>query len=181
MKPQKINFLFFLISSLCFFKTSFAQDSKTQISVDFIIKNFGINVDGFFGDVSISNKFSSQDISKWQLEGIIKAGSIKTSNSKRDKHLLDADYFDVATYPEIKLVATNFKQVSKTKYDVEAELTIKAITKSITIPMDIIDSNNNLILQTNFEINRRDYNVGGRSFSMSNNVKLKVKYNLIKQ
>lgn len=180
MLSQKIKLLLTGIFSLLLCQSGFSQDLKTQISVDFKIKNFGINVDGFFGDVSISNNFSSQDVSEWTLEGIIKVNSIKTGIEKRDQHLLEDDYFDVEAYPEIKLVATNFKKASEETYDVTVDLTIKKTTKRITIPIEIIRSNESMKLKTYFEINRRDYEVGGSSFSMSNTAKITVNYTLIK-
>jgi polyisoprenoid-binding protein YceI len=180
-KMKKIKIALVLFISLLFSFAIHAQETKTETSVDFKIKNFGINVDGFFGDVRITSDFSSNNPSEWRLEGILKVNSIDTDNKKRDKHLLEEDYFDTNTYPEIKLQATDFKKVSENKYDVVVSLTIKATTKTMTIPMEINNSNPEVTLQTNFEINRRDYKVGGSSFSMSNTAKIIVNYTLIKQ
>lgn len=178
MKKIKIALIFF--TSVLLLNTSFSQDIKPNISVDFKIKNFGLNVAGFFGDVNISNNFSSKNLSDWTLEGIIKVNAIKTGIEKRDKHLLEEDYFNVNTYPEIKLVATNFKKISENKYEVTTQLTIKATTKTIVIPIEIDTTKNQLKLNTYFEINRRDYGIGGSSFSMSNTAKITVNYTLIK-
>jgi polyisoprenoid-binding protein YceI len=157
-----------------------AQDLKTQLSVDFKIRNLGLNVDGFFKTATITSNFKSEDTSQWTLSGSLKVNTINTGNKKRDKHLLEEDYFDANTYPEINIEATNFKKTSEANYKVTVRLTIKKTTKTFQIPMLIANDNRSLILKTYFEIDRRDYDVGGRSFVLSDTVKINVNYTLIK-
>jgi len=179
MKKIKIALVLFIGFTFSFIGNS--QDLKTQISVDFKIRNLGINVDGFFKNATITTNFKAQDISQWTLSGNVKVNSIATGNKKRDEHLLEDDYFNAKTYPEIVIEATNFKKVSENKYDVTVILTIKETTKTIIIPMQIINSDNNLKLNTYFEINRRDYGVGGSSFVLSDTAKINVNYTLKKE
>ena len=62
------------------------------------------------------------------LEGKKKAGL--------EGHLKNADFFDVATYPTSKFVITS-SEVKNAKTYVTGNLTIKDVTKSITIPATI--------------------------------------------
>ncbi len=103
--------------------------------------------------------------------------SINTNSVKRDKHLLKSDFFDVANYATIRLESTKIEKILKNKYSLFAKLTIKNITKSIVIPLAIEESNEAIIISSNFNINRRNYNVGGRSWILSNIVKIQVVYN----
>lgn len=165
-----------LFTCLALTFTSFAQDVTTKISVDFKIKNLGIAVDGFFKKSSITNNFTSPDYNQWQLYGTVDVNSITTGNQSRDKHLLEDDYFDVANHPEITLEATSFKKVLNDTYNVTVNLTIKGITKTLVIPIEIIGDANSFKLQCNFEINRRDFEVGGSSLILSNKVKVSISY-----
>lgn len=178
---KKIKIALVLLTGLMLSFTIGAQDLNTQISVDFKIRNLGINVDGTFNNATITTNFNSEDISQWALSGSVKTKSINTGNGKRDKHLREADYFDVNTYPEIVLEAISFKKTSDTNYDVKVNLTIKETTKTVTIPMQIEDTDDRLILKAYFEINRRDYGVGGSSFVLSNTAKITVNYSLKKE
>lgn len=174
MKKIKIALVLFTSMTLSF--SSFAQ--KTIASVDFKIRNLGISVDGRFNTSSITTNFTNPDYTQWSLSGSVETKSINTDNNKRDKHLKEEDFFDVDTYPQITLEATHFKKVSENKYDVTADLTIKGTTKTIVIPVEIIGNANSFKLRSNFEINRRDYDVGGGSLILSNTVKIRVSYAL---
>lgn len=176
MKKIKITLVLFTSMMLSFM--SFAQDVKTQATVDFKIGNLGINVDGNFDKSSITTNFTNQDSSKWILFGSVETNSINTDNKKRDKHIKEEDYFDVINYPQITIEATSFKKVSDTKYDVTVSLTIKKTTQTIMIPVEIIGDSNSFKLRSNFEINRRDFGVGGGSLILSNTVKISVNYTL---
>lgn len=170
-----------LITSMMLSLIGFAQDANTKVSVDFKIRNLGMNVDGQFDKTFIKTNFTSQDLKQWILYGNVGVKSINTDNEKRDLHLKSGDYFDSATYPEIIIEATDFKNTSKNKYDVTVNLTIKRTTKSVTIPMEIINSKDRINLKAYFEINRLDFEVGDSSFVMSNTVKINISYILNKE
>ncbi len=57
-----------------------------------------------------------------------------------------------------------------------AELTIKGTTKQLQIPLEILESEKEVLIKADFTINRKDFKVGGGSFIMSKNVKIQVEY-----
>ncbi|WCO01760.1 YceI family protein [Psychroserpens ponticola] len=179
MKKKKITLVLF--TSFLLSVVGFSQDLVAKSSVAFKIKNLGFNVEGFFSEINIESNFSDDDISQWTLIGNVIVNSIRTNNEKRDVHLLKDDFFDVKTFPKIVLMATNFKKTSLNKYDVTFSLTIKETTKKITIPMLIINNKDALQLTCDFEINRRDFDVGGNSLVMSKTVKIAVSHTVKKQ
>ena len=170
------------IALVLFIGLTFSFIGNTQVSVDFKIRNLGINVDGFFKTATITTNFETQDVPQWTLSGSVKVNTITTGNKKRDKHLLEDDYFDANTFPEINIEATNFKKTSaEANYKVTVRLTIKKTTKTFEIPMLIVNDKRSTILKTYFEIDRRDYGVGGSSFFLSDTVKINVNYTLKKE
>ena len=168
--------ILFLISV---FNSNAQQLSQNNVktTIDFKIKNIGVYVDGNFNEIIINSNFNKENLETSFINAIIKVNSINTNSVKRDKHLLKSDFFDAANYATIKLVSTKIEKILENKYSLFAKLTIKNITKSIVIPLEIKESNEVIIIKSNFKINRRDFNVGGRSLILSNIIKIQVVYN----
>jgi len=59
--------------------------------------------------------------------------SISTNSTDRDNHLKSADFFDAVNYPEIKFESKRFVKTGENNYQMTGNLTIKNITKEITL------------------------------------------------
>ena len=68
-----------------------------------------------------------------RVESTIEVGSLTTENSKRDVHLKSPDFFNVSKYPSITFKSKNVKKLGQSKYEMVGDLTIKGITKTITL------------------------------------------------
>lgn len=165
-----------IIFCLTFLTVSAQEITQSSASVDFKIKNMGFNVDGTFNDINISTNFNSNDLKNSFIKGVIKVNSIDTNNKKRDKHLRNEDYFEVEKYNTIHLTSTRIEKNSNNKYQLTAELTIKKITKTIVIPLEIIETTTSLSLNSKISIDRLDYGVGGSSWVLSDKVRIKVSF-----
>ena len=178
---MRLTPLFVLL--LLFFASSNAQDvvkNKAVTAIDFKIKNLGVHVKGTFAEATVSTNFKTDSLEHSYINAIIKVNSINTKNKKRDTHLLKDDFFDAMKYPEIKLTSTKIEKTAKNNYKLFANLSIKNRTKSIEIPLDIQNNEKSIIIRSSFNLNRRDYNVGGSSWILSNTVKISVVYKLNK-
>ncbi len=175
---MKKRILLLCIGIICSYSLTIAQSKDTFVSVDFKIRNLGINVDGRFNTASITTNFNSEDYKDWYLEGYVDVNTIDTDNSARDEHLLEPDYFDAKNHPKITIVSKSFKKISGDSYSVTVEINIKGTKKTMKIPVEISGTNDNFVLKSNFEINRRDFDVGGGSLILSSKVKINVNYKL---
>lgn len=164
---MRTRFIFTLL--LCLSAIGFAQKS----SIDFEIRNLGINVDGHFNTFTINATFDDSGILK-EIYGQINVKSIRTGIQSRDEHLLKEDYFNIEKYPSIILKSNSISKKSDTQYKVTADLKIKGKTKQISIPVRVVKQKSDYKISTYFEINRKDFNVGGGSLVMSKTVKLTV-------
>ncbi|GAA1160567.1 YceI family protein [Ornithinicoccus hortensis] len=89
--------------------------------------------------------------------------AVDTRNAQRDEHLRSADFFDVERWPEIVFVGTSVEEVEQNAYLVTGRLTIRDVTREVTMPIELIgvqrDAYGNL--RAGFEgsrrLNRRDF------------------------
>jgi polyisoprenoid-binding protein YceI len=66
---------------------------------------------------------------------VIKAASVTTHNEQRDGHLKTPDFFDVENHPEITFTSTDVER-DGSEWAITGDLTINAVTKSVTIPFE---------------------------------------------
>lgn len=150
-------------------------------SVTFKIKNAGLMVDGSFGGLVAAIKFDDANYEKGYIAASIDASTINTGIDLRNKHLRNKEqYFDVAKYPKISIQSTAISKDKDGTYKGTFKLTIKDVTKTIVIPFTYVESGNNATFKAAFTIDRRDYNVGGSSWTMADNVAIAIVINASK-
>ncbi|PLK46394.1 YceI family protein [Emticicia sp. TH156] len=59
--------------------------------------------------------------------------SISTGQEQRDGHLKSADFFDAANFPKISFASTSFEKVDDENYTLKGDLTMRGVTKSVTL------------------------------------------------
>ena len=149
--------------------------------VHFVIKNFGISTGGDFSGIKGQIEFNPGELNKSKFYVTINAGTIDTDNNTRDSHLRKEEYFDVAKYPLLLFSSTKVTKSSNIgRFYMFGNLTIKGITKAVEFGFSASPNNNGYIFNGEFSINRRDFGVGGSSFSMSDNLKIVLTINAVK-
>jgi polyisoprenoid-binding protein YceI len=156
--------LFLWIGSLAFSGWSQYSPVDQGSSVRFKIKNFGFSVTGSFSGLQGQVQFDPNNPSKDGFDVTLKASTINTGNNLRDNHLRENTYFDATTYPQIHFVSTRVS-VSQTSghFVVAGKLTIKKTTKDVSFPFSATPSGTGYLFSGEFNLNRRDFDVGGSS------------------
>ena len=95
-------------------------------------------VRGAFNDVAGTAVFDPEDPASSHVEVTVQMASIDTRNESRDEHLRSADFFDVATYPLMTFVSTSVEEVDEGGYIVTGDLTIRGMTRSMSIPLRLV-------------------------------------------
>ncbi len=163
-----------------FFMTHVVEAQNNTTQIDFKIKNFGVFVNGNFSKVTVESNFDKRNLAGSYIKAAVDINAINTNNKKRDKHLLEAEYFDELNYKQLKLVSTRIEKKTTNSYVLTGKLTIKKITKTVVVPLIIDENDAGIVLSTSFELNRKDYGVGGSSWVLSNTVKIEVKHTIKK-
>lgn len=102
--------------------------------ITFKVKHLMITtVTGFFKKFSMEATTETDDfstVSDFEFTALI--DSIDTNNEQRDGHLKSGDFFDAATYPELKFVGKKFAPGGDDVI-IEGDLTIRGTTQPITL------------------------------------------------
>ncbi len=170
--------LFLLTGALS--AASQTQWNASKSAINFKIKNAGLTVDGSFSGLVADLKFDANQYGKSSIEASIDVNTINTGIGLRNNHLKKENYFNVPKYPKIILKSTLFSKEGDGTFKGHFKLTMKGITKDIIIPFSYIESGNTSIFKATFILNRKDYNVGGNSWTMSDDVAISILINAAK-
>lgn len=114
-------------------QTNWSCDNSHS-SVMFAIEHMTVaKTMGWFSDYEIKMTTNKADFSDATLEVTIKTSSINTGNEQRDGHLKSPDFFDAEKNPTITFKSTSFKKIKDNMYEVKGNLTMKGVTKEITL------------------------------------------------
>jgi polyisoprenoid-binding protein YceI len=83
---------------------------------------------------SLETQGDSFDGASVQFEADI--DSISTNADDRDAHLKSDDFFNAENFPTLSFESTSFKNKSGNKYEMTGKLTIRDITKEVTLDVE---------------------------------------------
>ena len=122
-------------------------------------------VRGSFNEFDGTAYLDAENPANSRLQLTIKAASIDTRNPDRDAHLRSNDFFDMEQYPEITFVSTAVDQVDAENYRVTGDLTIKGVTRPVTVDVEYTGAsvdpfqNQRIGFEGRATVNRKDWGV----------------------
>ena len=138
MKSLRHFLLLSLLAVPVFAQTEPWAVDKNHSTATFKIRHFTANVVGQFRDFDGAIHIDRADPAKSSVEFTLQATSIDTGNENRDKHLRSADFFDVEKFPAITFKSTSVTAKSKDAFDVSGDLTMRGVTKRVTLPVTFL-------------------------------------------
>ncbi len=134
--------------------------------VGFSVKHMMVStVRGQFNSYRGKLELDPQDFTKSKFEGEIDVESINTGNEQRDAHLRTNDFFDAPNHPKITFKSTRIERKSDDEYLVTGDLTIRGVTKEVTLDVEWSGTSKNPYgktvagLSARGTINRKDFGV----------------------
>jgi len=153
-----------LAASPAFAAETFVID-KGHSEVGFQIRHMMSKVRGRFTDFEGRILADRAKPEASSVELTIQSTSIDTANPNRDKDLRGADFFDVEKHPTITFKSTRITPKGKDSYDVTGTLTIRGISKEVTLPVSFLGFMKNprgtdmAGFETAVTLNRKDFGI----------------------
>ena len=102
--------------------------------VQFKVKHLVIStVTGTFRNFEGGATTVQDDFNNAEIHFSLDVDSVDTNQEMRDTHLKSAEFFDVETHPKIAFKSTAFEKVDDDEYVLTGDLTMKGITKPVTL------------------------------------------------
>jgi polyisoprenoid-binding protein YceI len=122
-------------------------------------------VKGKFTDFTVTLTHDEKDITKSSVSVSIKATSVDTGIEGRDRHLRNADFFDVEKFPEITFQSSRIEKKGK-NFIAHGTLTMHGVAKEIALPFTVTGVNESadktkktVGYSASVVLNRRDYGI----------------------
>ena len=146
------------------------QLDPMHTQVEFAAKHFGMmTVRGRFNEVTTSGTVDPARPEDSSFDVVIDVASLNTHNAQRDNDLRSSYFLELDKYPTITFHTTNIEPAGPDQYRMSGDLTIKGITKPVTLRAlrygEINDPmmGHRVAYSAEGEINRKDF---GMSFDM---------------
>jgi polyisoprenoid-binding protein YceI len=168
-----------------------ADPMHTQ--VEFATKHLGMmTVRGHFADVSIEGHLDPENPIGTSLAVTIQTSSVSTHNEFRDNDIRSDHFLDVEHFPTITFTSTHIEPKGKDHYEVTGDLTIKGITKPVTLVGEVYGEFNDprmghrIAYSGQGKIDRREYGltlspVLDGKFVVGNEVDLIIEGEIVEQ
>jgi polyisoprenoid-binding protein YceI len=102
--------------------------------VEFSAKHFGMmTVRGNFSEVTVTGDVYPDEPERSKVEVSIRTVSIRTHNEQRDNDLRSSYFLEAEKYPTITFKSTKIEAKGPDKGTLTGDLTIKGITKPVTL------------------------------------------------
>jgi polyisoprenoid-binding protein YceI len=107
---------------------------NAHTSVRFSVTHMMVSqVEGRFNTFNGTVSTTNDDFTDAKIDITVDVNSINTANTMRDNHLKGEEFFNAEKYPEMKFKSMTLKKVSGNKYVLEGNLTIRDVTKPVTL------------------------------------------------
>jgi polyisoprenoid-binding protein YceI len=122
------------------------------------------NVTGTFTGLSGVLNLDETDYTHSTVEVSVPAAKVRTADGTLDAHLQNEDFFDVEKSPTLTFKSTNIVSTGSHNYEVTGELTIRGVTKPVTLSVNDVSGpstdpwgNQRIGLSGSARVNRKDF------------------------
>lgn len=110
----------------------------THSEIQFKVKHLMITtVTGYFADFDAEVETEGEDFTTAsKIVFTADVNSISTNNADRDTHLKSDDFFNAEKHSQVKFVGKDYKKKNEDVYTLSGDLTIRDVTKPITLNVE---------------------------------------------
>jgi polyisoprenoid-binding protein YceI len=139
--------------------------NKPHTMATFRIRHFVSNVEGRFDAIDGTIQFDAAKPAASSVEMTVDAKSVNTGQPNRDNDLRSPNFFDTDRCPTLTFKSAKVTPKDATHHDLTGDLTMRCVTKTITIPVDYLgtqklpEGKEKVGFETTFTVNRQDYGI----------------------
>ena len=140
------------------------QIDPSRSEVRFTVRKLGFeDVTGVFRESEGEIRYDPANPGASSIQWRVRVASVKTDESNRDESLRGQDYFDAARHPHLAFASRTVRPRSDGSLDVSGEITIRGVTRPLSIVVRPRSTANGPAFDTDFEVDRYDFGVVGGS------------------
>ena len=141
-----------------------------ESKIEFSGTQLGAEFEGKFKSFTADIVFSPDDLAGSSVKVLIDIASVDTSNSDRDSQIVSPNWFNAEQWPTAKFATKSFTEVAPGQYKAVADLTIRDVTREVTLPFDLEITGDKAEATGAVTINRTDFGVGQNEWSDTSQV-----------
>ena len=152
-------------SGLSALSGTYALD-PTHSRIGFVARHAMVTkVRGAFNEFEGTATLDFDDVSRSSASVTISAASIDTRQAQRDAHLRSNDFLAMEEFPTITFTSTAARQSSDAEFELDGDLTIRGVTRPVTVPFTFEGSakdpygNTRVGFEGSVVVNRKDFGV----------------------
>ncbi len=128
--------------------------------VAFEASGSGYNTKGLFKDYKTEIEFDPETPEEASVRVTLDMRSASTGAADTDQTLQSEEFFDPAHHPTAEFIARGATPDGNGKYILNGQLTLKGVTKPVTLPFSIDIAEGTAAVKAEAKINRLDFGVG---------------------
>ncbi len=139
-----------------------AQQSlvSDQSTISYTTKQMGVPVDGKFAKFDAQIQFDPKKPEASKISFTIDTNSAQIADAETTKEVKKAEWFNTAKFPTASFVASSVKAVGGGKFEVVGNLTIKGVSKVVTVPVVATQKGAATSVEGVVPIKRLDFKLG---------------------
>lgn len=157
----------------------FSQVLPDRSSIEFSYSQMGVPMDGRFRRFSSQLSFDPAQPAAAKVAIDVDLASIDTGTPELDTEAAGKDWFNLASFPTARFVATGVKALGGNRYSVAGKLTIKGRSKDLVVPATFTAQGNTGVFAGEFTIRRGEFAIGEGAWSafdiVANDVAIKFR------
>jgi cytochrome b561/polyisoprenoid-binding protein YceI len=178
----RVSLLLLCAAALSFAASTRARASEWSVdpqksSITFEANGSGYIAKGSFSQFKAEIEFDPDLPAETSVKVLLNMASAATGTSDVDAALNDAEYFNPKQFPTAQFAARGAEPAGDGKYVLNGHLTLKGITKPISLPFSIDITSGSATVTAEAKINRLDFGVGPESvagLAIDKDVKLTI-------
>lgn len=127
-----------LLSSAAIAAPEVYNIDNTHSFANWSLRHVVSKASGTFTDITGTVKVDSANLANSSVDAKINVLSVNSGYAKRDTHIKEKDYLDVANFAEMRFVSTKIEAKTGTEGVMTGNFTLHGVTKQISFPFKVL-------------------------------------------